>query len=147
MALFGDETKGVAACLLDHEASFRRALMYPDWFGLLHCESLAEYQACLSRQSLSPVAQINVMNSLNEVNQFMDMACKDYSTQVMWKGWMLWNMTQSMAKTPVYKQLEELSKHMANGTQKEMNLTAHQVASMLNASIEAVVDRMLHGEF
>lgn len=71
----------------------------------------------------------------------MDMACKDYSTQVMWKGWMLWNMTQSMAKMPVYKQLEELSKHMANGTQKEMNLTAHQVASMLNASIEAVVDR------
>ena len=45
MALFGDETKGVAACLLDHEASFRRALMYPDWFGLLHCESLA---VCLS---------------------------------------------------------------------------------------------------
>ncbi|XP_062579251.1 uncharacterized protein LOC134241190 [Saccostrea cucullata] len=32
LALFGDETMGVAVCNLDYIASFKRALMYPDWF-------------------------------------------------------------------------------------------------------------------
>lgn len=43
MVLFGDEIKGVVVCLLDYEVSFRRVLMYFDWFGLLYCEFLVEY--------------------------------------------------------------------------------------------------------
>lgn len=36
---------------------------------------------------------------------------------------------------------------MVNSIQKEMNLIVYQVVSMLNVSIEVVVDRMLYGEF
>ncbi|XP_061194923.1 uncharacterized protein LOC133203073 [Saccostrea echinata] len=144
MALFGDETKGVAVCNLDYIASFRRALMNPDWFGPVFCEALAELTSCLSRQNLSPVAQSSVMYMMNEMAGYTTEACKGYSEQVMWKGWMLWNLTQGMAKMPAYARLEELSKHMANGTQDKMNLTAKEVAGMLDASIGSVVDHMLH---
>ena len=148
MAMFGDETSGIAVCLLDYSASFKRALMYPDWFSLIHCESLSELQTCMSRESLSPVAQGNVMRSISEVTDFMNTVCRDYPEQVMWKGWMMWNLTEKFMKHPVYKELKihELSENMANGTADKMNLTAHQVGNMLNAILGNISDPSIHSK-
>lgn len=146
LSLFGDDTKGVAVCMLDYSAGFRRALMYPDWFSVVFCETITELQSCLSHQKLSPVAQSNVLYILNDMAGDMNLVCENYMEQVMWKGWMLMNLTQRVSSMPIHDKLDELYKNMMNGTQDKMNLTAKDVASMLDASVVSVVDSMLHGK-
>ena len=146
LSLSGDDTRGVAVCMLDYTAGFRRALMYPDWFSLVFCEAISEFQSCLSHQKLSPVVQSNVLSILNDISGDASMACGNYMEQVMWKGWMLLNMTQRLSKMPIHDKIDELYKNMLNGTQDKMNLTAKDVASMLDASIFSVVDPMIGGK-
>jgi hypothetical protein len=47
---------------------------------------------------------------------------------------------------PIHDKLDALYQNMMNGTQEKMNMTAKDVAAMLDASIVSVVEPMLHGK-